>query len=117
MSVNKKEQPISTSIVVLLGATIMLHSFSLLSLKYATLNSGLLALGLIACALCISALRAFLWQRLLAMRELSYLYPYTALVQLVIPFYAVTLFGESVTSGNLLGLGFIVAGSFTMAQD
>jgi drug/metabolite transporter (DMT)-like permease len=110
-------RPINASIAALLTATILAHSFSFLCLKYATLQSGLLAWGLIGCALCFMAARAIIWQRLLGLGDLSYLYPFTALVQLIILFYAIALFGESVTLGNLLGLGFMLAGAFFMTDE
>ena len=106
------EGRMTASIALLLGATILIHSFSFLSLKYATLQSGLVTVGLIACALCFMAARAVLWQRLLVLGDLSYVYPFTSLVQVIILFYAVILFGESVSPGNFVVIALMLAGSF-----
>jgi drug/metabolite transporter (DMT)-like permease len=116
LQVNANERPIDASIATLLGVTILIHSFSFLSLKYATLQSGFMAAALIACALCFMAARAVLWQRLLGLGDLSYVYPFTALVQVIILAYAVVLFGESVTPGNMLGLALMLSGAFVMAS-
>ena len=113
---NAKGRQINPPIALMLGATIVIHSFSFLSLKYATLQSGLVAMGLIGCGVGFMAARAILWQRLLALGELSYIYPFTALVQVIILFYAVVLFGESFSLGNFVGIALMLAGTLVMAD-
>ena len=92
-------------IIGLLAVTIFLQSFSFLSLKYATGATGALLPGLLGLTFLFLAARAILWQRLLLRADLSLVYPFAALVQVLVVIYAVTLFGETVSMSNIAGLG------------
>ena len=102
--------------VNLLVITIFLQSFSLLSIKFSTLESGVLSFMLLVTAFGFVGLRAILCQRLLKLSDLSYIYPFAALVQVLILIYAVVLFGEEVTVFNLSGFFLMLSGSYFMSR-
>ena len=84
-------------------AAVFLQSLSFLSIKYASTGSSYMYffLGLATVAIFF---RSVLWQKVLSQNELSSVYPFNALVQLLIFFYAVVLFNESFTWVNIVGL-------------
>ena len=110
---------IKTSInsITLLVFSIFLQSFSFLSIKYATLNEGFYTVALVAIAFLFIASRAIVWQILLKYVELSIVYPYASLVQVLILSYSVILFGETITIYNLLGLAMMLSGIYYMSKE
>jgi drug/metabolite transporter (DMT)-like permease len=100
----------------LLTASIFLQSFSLLCIKLSTLQSGHLSLALLLLAIVFIGLRSTVWQYLLKITELSRIYPYASLVQVLILLYAVILFKEPVTASNIIGLGMMLSGIFYMSR-
>lgn len=96
---------------LLLALSIFLQSFSFLSIKFSTQQSENLyiLLWLLLAFLFIGA-RAIIWQKLLLVTELSKIYPYTSLVQVLIFFYAVVFFHESVMFHHILGLLIMLTG-------
>ncbi|MFC1695168.1 hypothetical protein ACFL1C_03425 [Pseudomonadota bacterium] len=106
----------SKNSMLLLAATIFLQSFSFLSLKVSSLSQGWSSFGFLLAAFGFMGLRALFWQHLLRRAELSHIYPYTSLVQVLIFGYAVLLFGEVVEINNLLGLAFMLSGIYFIAR-
>ena len=103
--------------VLLLVVTIFLQSFSLLSVKYSTLGSGFSSFVLLIVAFGFIGFRALLWQYLLTRVELSRVYPFASLVQVLIFVYAVVLFNEVITTNNIVGLLLMLAGVVFMSRD
>jgi drug/metabolite transporter (DMT)-like permease len=102
---------------MLLTLSIFIHSLSFLSIKISTLQTGGWAIAFLAAAFLFMGLRALLWQKLLQRADLSTLYPFTALVQVLILLYAVAMFNEEVTTGHLLGLLLMLAGAYVIATE
>ena len=103
--------------VILLTFTIFLQSFSLLSIKYSTLNSGLTSIALLLLAFLFMVMRAILWQYTLRLTELSRVYPFASLVQVLILIYAVVLFKEVITMNNVIGFLIMLTGIFFISRD
>lgn len=101
----------------LLLVTIFLQSFSFLSIKYSTLQTGIISLLFLGFAIGFLGLRAILWQYLLRIADLSHVYPFAALVQPLILIYAVVLFNETVTPTNIAGLLVMLAGVYFMSRQ
>ena len=102
--------------VYLLTASIVLQSFSFLSIKLSTLQGGYYSIILLIVAFGFIGLRLIFWQYLLKLTELSRVYPYAALVQVLIFLYAVVLFNEPVTVNNVIGLFMMLGGIFIMSR-
>ncbi len=100
-----------------LALTVLLQSLSFLTLKYASMESGPMTAVLLAIALLFMLSRAVVWQKLLVGNEVSMLYPFAALVQVVILVYAVALFGESITPGNVAGLLLMLLGLRLLVRE
>lgn len=100
----------------LLISSIFLQSFSFLSIKYSTMQAGLTVFILLGIAFIFLGARAIVWQMLLNFVELSKIYPYAALVQVLILLYSVILFHEHVTVYNLVGLILMLSGIYYMSQ-
>lgn len=101
----------------LLTISIFLQSFSLLSIKLSSLQSGYFSLILLIVAFGFIGLRSIFWQHLLKLTELSRVYPYASLVQVLIFLYAVVLFNEPVTLNNVIGLFLMLGGIFFMSRQ
>jgi len=102
--------------VLLLFITIILQSFSLLSIKYSTLESGYFSLALLVMAFGFIGLRAVFWQYALKLSDLSHMYPFASLVQVLVFLYAVVLFKEAITLNNVIGLGVMMSGVYFMSR-
>lgn len=100
----------------LLSASIFLQSFSLLSIKYSTLQVGYTSLLLLIVAFGFIGLRSVIWQYLLRASELSRIYPFVSLVQVLILLYAAILFQEPITINNVIGLTMMLSGVFFMSR-
>ena len=100
----------------LLVASIFLQSFSILSIKISTLQTGLLAFVLLVVAFGFIGLRTIFWQYLLESEDLSRVYPYASFVQVLILLYAAILFKEPVTLFNIIGLIMMLGGIFYMSR-
>ena len=101
----------------LLAATIFIQSFSFLSLKISTLDSSLWSTAFLIAAFLFMGLRAVLWQKLLHQADLSLVYPFMSLVQVLILAYAVLLFKESIAVNHVVGLLLMLFGSFVMSRE
>lgn len=86
-----------------------LQSFSFLSIKYASMSDEY-SLILLVVAFGFIIYRAYIWQIILKYNELSKVYPFNSLVQVLIFFYAITLFNENVTFWHVFGLILIISG-------
>ena len=101
---------------VLLAITVFIQSFSLLSIKISTLESGAMSFFLLFMALVFIGIRTILWQYLIKFNELSQIYPYTSFVQVLIFLYSIILFGETVTIYNILGLLSMLVGVYFISR-
>ncbi|MCK5663224.1 MAG: EamA family transporter [Thiotrichaceae bacterium] len=101
---------------LLLVASIFLQSFSLLSIKISTLQTDLLAFVLLVVAFGFIGLRTVCWQYLLESEDLSRVYPYASLVQVLILLYAAIIFNEPVTLFNIIGLLMMLGGIFYISR-
>lgn len=102
--------------VFFLVASIFLQSFSLLSIKISTLQTGVFAFVLLLVAFGFIGLRTICWQYLLESEDLSRVYPYASFVQVLILLYAAILFNEPVTLLNIVGLIMMLGGIFYMSR-
>ncbi|NOR59007.1 MAG: EamA family transporter [Sulfurimonas sp.] len=96
----------------LIALSVFLQSFSFLSIKLSTMNEEYIMIMLIALAFIFIIMRAFIWQILLKSVELSKVYPYTSLVQILILMYAVLFFNERLTVYNVIGLFIMLLGVY-----
>ena len=60
--------------------------------------------------------RAVVWQNVLKTESLSSVYPYSALVQVLIVFYAVVFFQEEIKWHHSLGVLLMLIGIFVIAK-
>ena len=111
-----KNTKIFTNNISLLVISIILQSFSFLSIKFSTLQEGFYILVLLILAFVFLGARAIVWQILLKSIELSTIYPYASLVQVLILIYAVIFFHESVTVYNIIGLVIMLGGIYYMSR-
>lgn len=100
----------------LLVLSVFLQSFSFLSIKLSTLQTGFFSFLLLVMAFGFIGLRSICWQYLLKLTELSRIYPYASFVQVFILLYAVFLFNEPVTINNVIGLFMMLGGIFFMSR-
>ena len=103
-------------IPLLLVISIFLQSFSFLSIKYSTLNEGISTLLLLTLAFIFFGSRVVVWQILLKSLELSKVYPFTSLVQILILMYSAILFNEDITANNIFGVFIMISGVFYMSK-
>lgn len=96
--------------------SVFLQSFSFLTIKYASTSSVMYAIVLIVSAFAFIIARAFLWQRILKHNELSKVYPFNSLVQVLIFLYAIFLFDEIITVNNIVGLSFMLFGVILLGK-
>ena len=99
----------------LLISSIFLQSFSFLSIKFSTLQDGVYVYLLLCLAFFFLGMRSIVWQILLKYNELSRIYPFASLVQVLILVYAVLFFHESVTVNNIKGLFIMLSGVYFMS--
>ena len=102
--------------VLLLISSIFIQSFSFLSIKFSTMEEGYFAIALLVLSFTFSMVRAVVWQMLLKTIELSKVYPYASLVQILILIYSVILFHENVTINNVIGLLIMLSGIYYMSR-
>ncbi len=77
-----------------------------------TLTSGFDIYLLLILAFLFMGFRAIVWQDLLKLKDLSIVYPFASLVQILILIYAVLFFDEKISMYNVLGLGIMIGGIF-----
>lgn len=105
-----KKVNVTANSIILVATSIFLQSFSFLSIKISTLQSSSYAFLWLILAFVFIGLRAVIWQMLLRISELSKVYPYASLVQVLIFIYAIWFFDEQFTYSNLLGLLIMLTG-------
>ena len=103
---------IKNNSISLLITSIFLQSFSFLSIKFSTTKEGFGIYVFLIMALFFMAFRAIVWQYLLRLTDLSLIYPFAALVQILILIYAVLFFNEEISIYNVIGLSIMLAGIF-----
>lgn len=97
--------------------SILLQSFSFLSIKFATLSNGYVSILLLILTFVFLVLRAITWQIVLKFNPIAKVYPFNSLVQVLIFLYAVILFNESITIGNIIGLAFMIIGIILLGKN
>jgi multidrug transporter EmrE-like cation transporter len=102
----------NTNFILLLLTAIFLQSFSFLSIKISTLQEGQKIYLFLILAFIFMGFRAIIWQLLLKRSDLSIVYPFASLVQILILIYAVLFFNENVTVYNIIGLGLMLGGIY-----
>ncbi len=112
----KRKFKISSNALFLLISSIFLQSFSFLSIKLSTLYDGVYIIVFLVLAFLFLGTRAIVWQILLKSVELSKIYPYASLVQVLILIYAVVFFHEPVTVYNITGLVIMLSGISYMSR-
>ncbi len=104
-------------VALLVILSIVLQSFSFLSLKYASMAHGGAMIALLVIAGAFLVARALVWTNALGRADLSRVYPFTALFQVLIFVYAIALFHETVHLSDLFGLGLMVCGLVLIARE
>lgn len=107
---------ISDKSLLLLISSIFLQSFSFLSIKFSTMQENIYALILLVLAFFFLGSRAIVWQMLLKHTELSKIYPFASLVQVLILIYSVVIFNENVTINNIIGLLIMLSGIYYISR-
>ena len=107
---------LSSNTFLLLITSIFLQSFSSLSIKFSTIQENFYAFLLLCLAFIFLGTRALVWQMLLQHIELSKIYPFTALVQILILIYSVSIFNESISPNNIIGLTIMLSGIYYMSK-
>lgn len=102
--------------ISLLSASILLQSFSLLCIKISTQSIDSKVFIWLFLASIFLAARAVIWQILLRLKELSEIYPYASLVQVLILLYAVAFFHENATIYNVVGLAVMLSGLYYISS-
>jgi len=101
----------------LLAVSILLQSFSFLSIKYASLATGWEMAVLLSTGFGFLVLRAVTWQNVLKRVPLSKVYPFMSLVQILIFLYAVFLFHEHVAWFHVAGLSLMLLGLYVLGKS
>lgn len=96
--------------------SIFLQSFFSVCLKFAADSSGIVVLILVGLAFFFIFLKAVFWQKVIEVAELSAVYPFLSLVQILIFVYSVVLFHEVIYIENILGLATIILGLFVFSS-
>ena len=112
----KRKSKIFSNTPFLLISSIFLQSFSFLSIKFSTLQDGIYVYLLLGLAFFFLGLRSIVWQILLKCNELSKVYPFASLVQVLILVYAIVFFNENVTINNIKGLFIMISGVYFMTD-
>jgi multidrug transporter EmrE-like cation transporter len=99
-----------------LVVSILLQSFSALTIKYASMASGSMSIFLLSFAFVFIVIRAVVWQYVLSRFPLSFVYPFTSLVQVLILIYAVFLFDETVSFFQMIGFVMMLIGLTVIAK-
>jgi len=60
--------------------------------------------------------QAIVWQQALKRYPLSFAYPFMSAVFVIIPIVSVIVFGESLSTGQMIGAVFIVAGTIQLTR-
>ena len=100
----------------LLISSIFLQSFSFLSIKLSTMQEGFYLIALLFIAFFFLGARAIVWQILLKTIELSKIYPFASLVQILILIYSVVFFHEHINIYNIVGLIIMLSGIYYMSR-
>lgn len=95
---------------------VFLQSFSFLSIKYAALYEAC-SIILLCVAFLFIITRAYVWQVVIKCNELSRVYPYNSLVQVLVFIYAIVFFDESVSLRHIMGLGLMISGLYFMGKS
>jgi len=102
---------------ILIFCAIILQSLSFLSIKFASDSPIQFSIWLIALGFLFMLIRAIVWQIILKHNQLSKVYPFNALVQVVILIFSATIYHEDVTVYNLLGLMLMVFGVVLLGKS
>lgn len=102
---------------IYIGLSILLASFSFLSIKYSTSSSGQMVYVYLSLAIVFIIARAYTWQKTLNLTELSIAYPFMSLVQVLILVYAAILFDEQIATHHMIGVSLMVIGLLIMVRS
>jgi len=98
-------------------ATVFFQSFVMLGFKFSIVIDGMMSYLFVLMAVIFMMLRTVMWQRVLQKNELSDIYPYTSISPLLVFFYAVFIFDESVNLNNIFGLILVFTGIYIISSD
>ncbi len=107
----------SVTTLVLIFCAIILQSLSFLSIKVASSSHIQLGVWLIALGFLFMLIRAIVWQIILKHNQLSKVYPFNALVQVVILIFSYIIFKEQVTLNNMIGMAFMMGGMILLSSS
>lgn len=102
--------------LALLSLSILFQSFSFLFVKFSSAHTGFTALLLFCVALSFIAFRTVTWQFVLRYGELTKVYPYSSLVQVLIFVYAIAIFGEQADISDVIGITLMTSGVFLISK-
>ncbi|MGB5920466.1 hypothetical protein [Arcobacter sp.] len=93
-----------------------LQSFSFLAIKYASMYESY-SFILLGVAFSFIVSRAYIWQIILKYNELSRVYPFNSLVQVLILIYAVMFFNENISFQHVFGLCMMIYGLYLIGKQ
>jgi len=80
------------------------------------MQEGFYVISLLILAFFFLGTRAIVWQILLKTIELSKIYPFASLVQVLILIYSVVFFHEHINLYNIIGLVIMLSGIYYMSR-
>lgn len=101
---------------VLIFCAIILQSTSFIFLKYATLANSVWCKIFFIAALIALFFRAVIWQKLISHNELSKIYPFNCINQLIILMFSTLLFNELITINNFIGVLMMMFGVYLVSK-
>jgi len=97
---------------LLLASSIALQSIAFIILKFGSEYQLLVQLIFFGAALFIMLFRAFVWQRLLVGTQLSIVYPFTLITQILLFLYGIFIFKEDFNIQQVIGLTVVCIGLY-----
>ena len=101
----------------LIFVAILLQSFSFVAIKAASMSILPYSMILIGLAFFLMFARALVWQVILRCNNLSQVYPFNALVQVIILLFSYFLFHEKITINNILGVILMLFGIMLLGRN
>jgi multidrug transporter EmrE-like cation transporter len=97
---------------VLLASSIALQSIAFIILKLGSEFQLSIQLIFFGAALCVMLFRAYVWQKVLVDAQLSIVYPFTLITQVLLFLYGIFIFNEDFNLQQVIGLTVVCMGLY-----
>lgn len=97
---------------LLLVCSIALQSTAFIILKFGSESQLAIQFTLFGLALCVMLFRAFIWQKVLVGAQLSIVYPFTLITQVLLFLYGILIFNEDFNFQQVVGLTIVCIGLY-----